>query len=67
MKTIVIDTEVFKNLFLLCGLILETNDRFHIWGHEEDACDRLKELMKSNNTFVTFNGNRYDMPVIRVS
>ncbi len=64
MKTIVIDTEVFKNLFLLCGLILETGDRFHIWGHEEDACDRLKELMKSNNTFITFNGNRYDMPVI---
>lgn len=64
MKTIVIDTEVFKNLFLLCGLILETGDRFYIWGHEEDACDRLKELMKSNNTFVTFNGNRYDMPVI---
>jgi DNA polymerase elongation subunit (family B) len=64
MKTIVIDTEVFKNLFLLCGLILETGDRFHIWGHEEGACDRLKELMKSNNTFITFNGNRYDMPVI---
>jgi hypothetical protein len=64
MKTIVIDTEVFKNLFLLCGLILETGDRFHIWGHQADACERLKELMKSNNTFVTFNGNRYDMPVI---
>ena len=64
MKTIVFDTEVFKNLFLLGGLILETNTFFHIWGDEDDSRQQLKELFKSSNTFVSFNGLKYDMPVI---
>jgi hypothetical protein len=64
MKTIVFDTEVFKNLFLFCGLILDTKTYFHIWGDEDDARAQIKDLFKSNNTFISFNGNKYDMPVI---
>jgi hypothetical protein len=64
MSTIVYDTEVFRDLFLFCGLILESQTRFQIWGQDEDSREQLRSLFKSNNTFVSFNGNRYDMPVI---
>jgi len=64
MKTIVFDTEVYKNVFLLCGKVLEDNQYFSIWGYADDARERIRDLFKSNNTFVSFNGNKYDMPVI---
>jgi hypothetical protein len=64
MKTIVFDTEVFKNLFLLCGKVIETQEYFWIWGQDDSARDKIKDLFKSNNTFVSFNGSKYDMPVI---
>lgn len=62
--TIVIDTEVSPNGFLLLGKILETGIYFHIWLSEAGGRERVKELMESSNTFVTFNGNRYDLPMI---
>ena len=64
MGTIVFDTEVAPNMFLLMGKILETGEYFGIWGDEEDAREKIKSLFKSKNTFISFNGARYDMPVI---
>jgi len=63
MKTIVFDTEVYKNLFMLCGLILESQTHFCIWGPDEDSRKNLKELFNSGATFISFNGIKYDMPV----
>lgn len=62
--TIVIDTEVAPNGFLLVGKITELNEYFEIWLSESDAAERIKALMASDNTFVTFNGIHYDMPMI---
>lgn len=63
-NTIVYDCEVFKNLFLLCGKVIETNTYFSIWGQQKDAREKMKELFSSGHTFVSFNGDRYDMPVL---
>ena len=64
MGTIVFDTEVAPNMFLLMGKILESGEYFGIWGDDEDARERVKSLFKSKNTFISFNGSKYDMPVI---
>ena len=64
MATIVFDIEVAPNMFLLMGKIIETGEYFGIWGDEEGARESIKSLFKSKNTFVSFNGARYDMPVI---
>lgn len=62
--TIVLDTEVAPNGFLLLGKILELGTYFHIWLSEPAAREHIAELMASDNTLVTFNGNRYDLPMI---
>lgn len=59
--TIVIDTEVAPDGFLLLGKIVETGAYFHIWLSEPDAVERIKDLVSSGHTLVTFNGMRYDM------
>jgi len=64
MATIVFDTEIASNMFLLMGKILESGEYFGIWGDDEDARNSIKNLFKSKNTFVSFNGSKYDMPVI---
>lgn len=63
-NTIVIDTEVSPNGFLLVGKVLESDTYFHIWLSAPDAVEQITELMASGNTFVTFNGNKYDLPMI---
>jgi len=64
MSTIVFDIELAPNLFLLMGKILESQTYFEIWGQEEDARIQLKDLFKSKNTFISFNGMRFDMPIV---
>jgi hypothetical protein len=64
MATIVFDTETAPNMFLLMGKILESGEYFGIWGDDEGARENIKSLFKSKNTFISFNGSRYDMPVI---
>ena len=49
MATIVFDTEVAPNMFLLMGKILESGEYFGIWGDQSDARETLKELFKSKN------------------
>ena len=63
MKTIVFDIEVYKNFFMLCGMNFESGTRFSIFGSDEDARQRMKDFFNSNNTFISFNGIKYDMPV----
>jgi len=64
MSTIVFDTEIFSNLFLFAGKMVETQKYFYIWGHEKDSRQMLKDLFKTGHTFISFNGIRFDMPVI---
>ena len=63
-KTIVFDIEVFANVFLFCGRVLENRNLIVIWGHEENARERLLEVFQSGCTFVSFNGIKFDDPVI---
>ena len=63
-KTIVFDIEVFANVFLFCGRVLENRNLIVIWGHEENARERLLEVLQSGCTFVSFNGIKFDVPVI---
>jgi len=64
MKTIIFDTEVYKNVFLLCGLVLEDNEYFAIWGGDNVAEENIRSLFDSSNCFISFNGIKYDMPII---
>lgn len=64
MKHVVFDTEIFANRFLFCGRVLENRNLIVIWGHQPDAIERLREVMESGCTFVSFNGIRFDLPVI---
>ena len=64
MGTIVFDTEIAPNMFLFMGKVLESGEYFGIWGDQEGARETLKDLFKSKNTFVSFNGLKFDMPII---
>ena len=64
MGTIVFDTEIAPNMFLFMGKVLESGEYFGIWGDDPNARETLKELFKSKNTFISFNGLKFDMPVI---
>ena len=64
MKHIVFDCEIFANRFLFCGRVLENRNLIVIWGHQPDAIEQLREVMNSPCTFVSFNGYRFDLPVI---
>lgn len=64
MPTIVYDTEIFANRFLFAGRVLKNRNIIRIWGHEPDCIQRLMEVMNSGCTFVSFNGYKFDLPVI---
>ena len=63
-NTIILDTEVAVNGFLVVGKVLESQTYFHIWDTEPEARARVQALMSSGNTFITFNGTRYDFPIL---
>lgn len=63
-KTIVFDTELFRNVFLFCGRVLENRNLITIWGDEPGAIGRLTEVMRSGCTFIGFNSIKFDAPVI---
>ena len=64
MATIVFDTEIFDNIFLFCGRVVENRELIVIWNDQEGYQERLKEVMESGCTFVSFNGNKFDLPFI---
>jgi len=63
-KTIIFDIEIFNNVFLFCGRVIENRNVIVIWGHEEDFIPRLREVMQSGCQFISFNGIKFDVPVI---
>ena len=63
-KTIVFDIELFQNVFLFCGRVLENRNLITIWGDEEGARESLYNVMNSGCLFVSYNGIKFDIPVI---
>ena len=67
MNEIIIDTEVYKNYFLLAARQVHTGKQITIEMHNDDAPTmergKVAALMK-NNTTISFNGLSYDMPII---
>lgn len=63
-NTIIFDIEIFQNVFLFCGRVLENRNLITVWGHEPEAIQKLRAVMNSGCTFVSFNGIKFDMPVI---
>src|SRR3990167_6799523 len=61
---IVYDTEVFKNTLLFVGRVLETRALIVLWGHDHEFTRKLGAVMGSGHTFVSFNGNKFDLPII---
>ena len=60
---IIIDTEVYKDYFLLCALELSTGKtrRFEMYEGKEFAVADVKKLMQHYTT-ISFNGNNFDLP-----
>lgn len=63
-KIIIIDTEIFKNAFLLSGKIAGTDRYFDIWHDDEDGLERIKSLLGTEAVFVTYNGIKFDMVIL---
>lgn len=63
-KTIVFDVELLAGRFLFKGIVLENRKVITIWGQDPDAKIRLREVMESGCLFVSFNGNRFDLPIM---
>lgn len=61
----IIDTEVYKNYFLLSMLRLSDGKIRHFEFHADAALDvnKIKSLFRTE-TVVSFNGNSYDIPII---
>ena len=62
---IIIDTEVYKDYFLLCVLELSTGKtrRFEMYEGKTFAMADVRNLMQRYTT-VSFNGNNFDLPII---
>ena len=63
-KTIVFDTELLGDRFLFKGRVVENRNVITIWSNESDCTQKLRNVMSSGCTFVSFNGINFDMPII---
>lgn len=65
MTNIIIDTEIYRNYFLLSALNTSNNKVKHFELYDGKPLDTraLSNLMKSATT-VSFNGNNFDLPII---
>lgn len=63
-KTLIFDTELLGGRFLFKARVMENRNIITIWLHQPDALLRLREVMESGCTFVSFNGIKFDAPVI---
>ena len=63
-KHIVFDTELLGGRFLFCGRVLENRNVISIWGDEPEALPRLREVLNSGCTLISFNGIKFDLPII---
>jgi DNA polymerase elongation subunit (family B) len=62
-KSLIIDIETFPNAFLTAGKVYETGEKFHSWYHE-DGADWIVNLLNSGCNLVTFNGKKFDLPML---
>jgi len=62
-KTIVWDIEIFANVLLFCGRVLENRNVIAIWHDDPDALANIRAVFDSGCTMVSFNGIKFDTPV----
>jgi len=62
-KTLVFDIEVFSNVLLFCGRVLENRNIIAIWHDEPNALAKIRSVFESGCTLVSFNGIKFDTPV----
>lgn len=63
-NTIVFDTELLGGRFFFGGRVIENRNLIRIWGDEENAVEKLQDVLNSGCLFVSFNGIKFDLPVI---
>lgn len=63
-KTIIYDTELLGGKFLFKGRVKENRNVITIWGDDPDAIPRLREVVESGCTFVSYNGIKFDEIII---
>jgi DNA polymerase elongation subunit (family B) len=62
---IIIDTEIYSNYFLFAAKCIETGKVVHLEMYEGKELDRIKlHNIMLKNTTISFNGNKFDMPII---
>lgn len=62
--TLIIDVEIFANSFLLAGKYAGEDKKVFAWLHEPGGLEAVKRIMFGHYTFVTFNGRKFDIPVL---
>lgn len=64
----VYDIEVLgkeKPIFLVCLANVDTGETHAFWEHKRGHINKLeKMLLNKNNQFISFNGNRFDAPLL---
>ena len=63
----VFDTEIIGTnnpIFLLCVKIIETKKKYAFWHHKINHRERARKLFESDLCFVSFNGCKFDIPLI---
>lgn len=61
---IVYDTEVYPNMFMFKGRVLHNRNLITIRDDDQNAAAQLRETLAAPCTFVSFNGIKFDVPVM---
>lgn len=67
-KHIIFDSEILglrKPVFLVCAKVIETGERFTFWHDKRGHTAKLEKMLADRRyTWVSFNGNNFDAPVV---
>ena len=65
---VIVDIECFPNYFLIAAMNLTDNSlqTFDMTSDTSLDCERIESFL-SQNEIITFNGNRYDIPMLRLA
>ena len=67
----IFDTEIigrFKPVFLTCVTIVETRTKHAFWHHVPGDLDALLDMFDDRSLqWISFNGNRFDIPLLSAS
>ncbi|HNC89635.1 MAG TPA: hypothetical protein PL000_11830 [Anaerolineales bacterium] len=68
MNHAIFDTEIIgtgEPVFLVCVRILETGEKYALWAHKSGHLNKLVKLLNRDDlTWVSFNGTKFDCPLI---